>query len=530
MKNLLYMSLVFLLGIVSSCNNQPSEVFNSKLRSLQAGTTISFSADTSAPSVKFTDGDVGLVKDGTEFWTLYSGGGANEGVIYRYKGTTMDDLVAQPNGTKDTSFNRPNGDDKYWFMGVWRDISDGKWYSLVHVEFKYGSTSAPNFTHFRRIGLATSTNKGATWHYEGDIITSNNSYNIADYASYDYYDWGVGDQKLYVDNTNGYFYTYYMKAWVNKTTGLRWQSMRVARCPISSKMAPGCWKKWYGNSWIENGLGGKDKDVFMNADSSTVFFNTYLNKFMAIGLKTISSNDSFYSTATNLATQNWTAQDRMSNGSNVYWYNFPVDASNRTDRMTVGQAFRLYSVRADTQASKYMTVTLGSGTTTPVNYASAYPPQCLPDPNPEWCNRALNKAATSSSQYSAGYAPGYAVDGSNNTVSSGGWSPKENDPSDLRPWWEVDLGVPITISSIELVTRQGVDQPITRRNIEVWASNNLDMSLGHVVLGSIGPSGIPYQSTWIQSVSNSTKYRYVAFVKTANEYFFIAEARVLGSP
>ena len=64
----------------------------------------------------------------------------------------------------------------------------------------------------------------------------------------------------------------------------------------------------------------------------------------------------------------------------------------------------------------------------------------------------------------------------------------------------------------------------------IWASNNLDMSLGHVVLGSIGTSGIPYQSTWTQSVSNSTKYRYVAFVKTANEYFFIAEARVLGSP
>ena len=44
-----------------------------------------------------------------------------------------------------------------------------------------------------------------------------------------------------------------------------------------------------------------------------------------------------------------------------------------------------------------------------------------------------------------------------------------------------------------------------------------------VVLGSQGSTPLPYQGTFSQPVTDTTKYRYIAAVKTTNEYFYIGE-------
>lgn len=143
-------------------------------------------------------------------------------------------------------------------------------------------------------------------------------------------------------------------------------------------------------------------------------------------------------------------------------------------------------------------------------------------------NVALNKTALASSEYSAAYSRDKANNGS--VSGDDGWSPK--DPSiDARPWLEFDLGQPYHLNSVEFVTRQGCcDQPETRRNFEIWAANNADMSLGHVVLGGVGSAGLANQSTWTLNIANPTAYRYIAAVKTADEYFFVSELRVFGTP
>ncbi len=135
---------------------------------------------------------------------------------------------------------------------------------------------------------------------------------------------------------------------------------------------------------------------------------------------------------------------------------------------------------------------------------------------------ALHKKASASSVYSSGYTAGKADDGNNAT----GWSPKG---SDKGAWWEVDLGSAHTLSQIQLITRQDVDQPETRHNFVIWASNNADMSKGHVVLGTQGSDTLPYQSTWTTNVTDTTAYRYVAVLKTDGGYFFVSELKVLGS-
>lgn len=339
-----------------------------------ANFTWSLGDDTSFTQFNSVDMDPGILKDGADLWVIYAASG---GAIQRFKGPDMDHLVQQSGGTYDTSFNHPNGDDKYWLSGLWSDGTT--WYATVHTEFHY---LPKTFDYFRRISLATSTDQGLTWHNQGDIITSDNSYNQSDYPGYPnsyYIHFGDGDQKLYVDTASGYFYLYYMMAWTNTDTGYRYQSMRVARCPISAKMAPGCWHKWYNNTWDSDARGGHDSDIFPNTDNAVVFFDTYLQKYVAIG----NGTTGFIATATNLATQNWTPRETFAPGR-MQWYNWPLDFATG-DRMTLGQSFRLYSASSNVAGNtKYMTVTFGSGSTTSTTLTQTFPPISVTDPNPGW--------------------------------------------------------------------------------------------------------------------------------------------------
>jgi len=118
-----------------------------------------------------------------------------------------------------------------------------------------------------------------------------------------------------------------------------------------------------------------------------------------------------------------------------------------------------------------------------------------------------------------------AVDGHLGT----GWSPNGVG----RSWIQVDLGRSAMLTQIEFVTRQDYDQPETRRNVQVWASNNADMSLGRDVLGTQGATSLPFQATYRVGVTPPNgpsappaTYRYVRLVKTVAEKFFVSELRV----
>lgn len=344
---------------VPTVGEPPSDTFGTSAGASNLSFWWSLGNDVNAPSTfGHLDGDPGLIKEGSDLWFYFANGGFGTQVVYRFKGTTMDNLVQQSNSVRDSSFNHPYGDDKYWIVGGWRDPATGKWWATVHVEFHYTN---PYATWFRRIGLASSTDKGATWHYEGDIITSDSSYNQSDYAG-SYFNSGQGDQKFFVDQVGGYFYVFYRNDWMNKTNfDDRTSQIRVARCPIASKMAPGCWKKWYNGSWSQPGLGGHETDIFSDADSASVFYNSYLGKFVAIGAH-VKASGNFVAETTDLASQIWTVDHGLCD--RIKWYNFPIDPST-WDKMVVGQTFRFYSSDSSYSGpTKYMKITFtkGSGT------------------------------------------------------------------------------------------------------------------------------------------------------------------------
>jgi hypothetical protein len=135
-------------------------------------------------------------------------------------------------------------------------------------------------------------------------------------------------------------------------------------------------------------------------------------------------------------------------------------------------------------------------------------------------NVAQGKPAAASSSFDGNFLPGKAVDGSTGS----GWSPAGGDSV---PFWQVDLGQSQVIRQIEIVTRQDLDQPATRRNFEVWASNNADMNQGKTIICKQGGNTLSHQATFACAVNDTAAYRYVAVVKTAAEYFFLSEVRVL---
>jgi hypothetical protein len=55
------------------------------------------------------------------------------------------------------------------------------------------------------------------------------------------------------------------------------------------------------------------------------------------------------------------------------------------------------------------------------------------------------------------------------------------------------------------------------------------MSKGHVVLAARGSTPLPFKATFSAATPGLTAYRYVAAVKTASEYFYVAELRVNGA-
>jgi hypothetical protein len=130
--------------------------------------------------------------------------------------------------------------------------------------------------------------------------------------------------------------------------------------------------------------------------------------------------------------------------------------------------------------------------------------------------------AASSSEYSSNHAAVKGNDGRSDTLWS---SASSGDPS---PWWQVDLGQRRTITGIELVARQDMDQSFARRNFEVRASNNSTFTT-YTVLGSQAGTAFAHQGTWQQSISNLNTFRYVRVVKTTAESLNFAELRVFGN-
>lgn len=321
------------------------------------------------PQYMNMDGEASYIIEDGEIWMLYSEFRNNNVNHKRFKGTSLDDLKEQEDGHFDSSFVKVHGDDKYWLCGLWADHDTGIWYALIHDEYNYVDPS-----HVRNIQLAESKDKGITWTLKEIVLTSDDP-ETKDYNPGRYMSFGVGDQKLFVDEKGGYFYLYYMNAWIDTVDGTafanNYKTVSVARAPISGKMARGTWQKWYNGEWSQPGIGGHDSPLFTPPSTAAfVTYNTYLNRYIAFGMKK-NSSDGFISTCTDMNLQNWTQPVKFIDAADMQWYQWVIDPTTLSRHVT-GQTFRLYGGSAETKTPTYRTITLGEGTQKAEGFNSDY--------------------------------------------------------------------------------------------------------------------------------------------------------------
>jgi hypothetical protein len=216
-----------------------------------------------------------FVRIDDELWEFRSQWIINLGTTARYKGPDVDHMTRVEDGTY------PDGMTSCWFLGgMWYDQSEKKLYAPMHIEHDSIRRSYP---FSRKIALATSTDKGRTWRYEGDIITSETYYYTHDFFKFSGSSYGIGvaDFGFYVDRRGGYFYVFPDEGWAPRATrGMRWNS-RAARCAIGDKMAPGKWRYFYDGKWDEPALGGKSSTVAPSHFWGVVY-STLLDKYVCM--------------------------------------------------------------------------------------------------------------------------------------------------------------------------------------------------------------------------------------------------------
>jgi len=275
----------------------------------------------------WTDFPLCPVEIDSEYWVIYKSGDGPG--VFRWKGTNIENCKRQPDGITQFPTWRP-----YMLGGMWYDSTEKKLYAPLHCEY-YN-----NYMGFhRQIHLASSSDKGLTWHYEGPIVTRYVTDLQPSEFSGSYWHGGVGDFMIYVDQRGGYIYLYSATYVWSKKTGVHGEDgfarHEVARCAISDKMMPGKWHKFYNGSWDEPGLGGKASYV----NAYFVMYNSYLKKYIGM------SYGSSLAVCNDLTKQDWTPGFKINGdywGCNGTWA-WHVTDSKSTNIFTGGQTLYLYS-------------------------------------------------------------------------------------------------------------------------------------------------------------------------------------------
>lgn len=321
-----------------------------------------------------------FIRDGGDLWAFNP---IIRNGVRRWKGTDFNNLVKQPDGKLDSSWPGVYGqylnDDTYWINTSWKG-TDGKLYAAVHIEYAYPGTAHGNSDSewtwaFRKICLGSSSDQGATWHYEGEILSNANTA-LGDKSTYpgDYAPTGEGDPLLFIDEPGGYIYLYTYTAYYKKVNQSRgeWEhygrALEVARSPISSNGASGSWKKFYNGAWNEPGIGGKATSVVKDSAWAAISYNSYLGKYVMIQTGDSATN---ISTATDMNTQNWTTPQYFSERLSPYLAS--IDQTTDSQYVT-GQNFRL--VYTSLGAGKYRDISFDKGTSAaPVTTTGPAQPQ-----------------------------------------------------------------------------------------------------------------------------------------------------------
>lgn len=198
------------------------------------------------------------------------------------------------------------------------------------------------------IGLARSSDGGATWTRAGQIISSPELPSDCNYSGFK----GAGNPSVLLSRDGNYILMYYME-WLSGQS----DAVRLARAPITSDGAPGAWFKYRNGGFTEPGFGGLSDPVIQRANESAglagvpnVTYNSFLNLYLAIvmghdGFYYASSPDGIGWTTPKLLWQVPALTIKESLNSGEHWYYYPtlVSLDQDTDDYTTQRGYLYYA-------------------------------------------------------------------------------------------------------------------------------------------------------------------------------------------
>ena len=156
-------------------------------------------------------------------------------------------------------------------------------------------------------------------------------------------------------------------------------------------------------------------------------------------------------------------------------------------------------------------------------FITAYVPSVMSYRGASSENIALNRPAEAMSVYlnMADLGPDKAFDGNLDSI----WSQGDGVGSQ-RPWISVDLGEARRLSQVKIYSRRDIDQPETRGNWEVLASNDKNFET-YTKLGDSGETQFEFGEAFTLRVEDKEAYRYVKVQRTTGQYTVIAEIEII---
>ena len=327
------------------------------------------------------DSPIGFVSIDGEVWTIFNVGNqyGTTVKVARYRGPDFEHTVRQPDGTIEVE----GGVSTHFCGGLWYDHVERKLYAPIHCEYDRGISPPAGWSR-KKTRLASSTDKGLTWHLEGDILTSYLP-EKGDWLKFSgpYFEAGPGDFDFFVDSLGGYFYIFSCNAYAPKSGKMNnflWFN-EVARCAINDKMAPGKWRKFCNGAWIEPGLGGKSSRVCMGSTGiyGRVIYSRALKKYLRIGnclgvidkrFTDLGFSDASISVSTceDLSKQQWTPLAKLFDGPDNNKFGYTLSDATSANPFVCDQSLRVYNYWLYNIPSRALDVTLGPGTTPSARY------------------------------------------------------------------------------------------------------------------------------------------------------------------
>ena len=349
------------------------------------------------------DSPTGLVVIEGEVWVMFNLGNqyGTHVKVARYKGADIEHTTRQADGAIDVV---DKGVSTHFCGGMWYDSTAGKLYAPIHCEYERDISPPAGWTR-KKTRLATSADKGLTWHLEGDILTDCLPAS-GDWLRFSgaYFEAGPADFDFYVDNLGGYFYIYSCNSYAPKSGTMNnflWYN-EVARCAISDKMAPGKWHKFCNGTWTEPGLAGRASKVSMGSHGmyGRLIYSRYLRKYLRIGVTMgvidrrftnlgYGDGSIFVSACDDLSKQEWSPVAKLFDKPDNDKFGFTLTDGSSADPFVCERTIHAYNYWLYNLPSRALDITLGSGASPTAGFPpyGSYAYEALPESGDTVVNR-----------------------------------------------------------------------------------------------------------------------------------------------